>query len=100
MYHKTQFILLVLLSIFDAMTTVYFLEYTGMVEGNPIVAYLLEKFGYLGALVFSKICMLIIIAWTLYQDEVDKSKFVEYGMWFLVTYYIFVVTWNLIGIIA
>ena len=101
MIYKPQFIALVILSILDALTTIYLLEFTtNSYEANPIVAYLLNQIGYLGALVITKagVLGLLYYLFTRYKEDCTHW-FIEYGTWFMITYYIFVVTWNIIGII-
>lgn len=98
MHHKTKFILLVILNILDIFSTVYFLEFNIFSEGNPLMAYLLDKFGYIGMLL-PKIGFLSILGYSLASHDVKKSKIVNYSLWLLVIMYVFVVTWNIGSII-
>ena len=50
---KLLFFIVVILNILDVGTTITFLEYDISEEGNPLMVWVLEKFGYLG-MFFSK----------------------------------------------
>ena len=98
MEHKRDYIFLFILNILDILTTITFLEYSIASEGNPLMAYILNKFGYTG-LVGSKFIFLgflgLLLAKDKYREEIRESKSVKFCMRFLILAYIFVVVLNL-----
>lgn len=100
MIYKPQFIILAILQVLDIISTIYFLEYTFLVEGNPLALILLSNFGYIG-LIIPKI-MILGLFYYLFTKHKEECKhwFIKYGTWFMITFYVFVVTWNVIGIIT
>lgn len=97
MHHKIEFILLTIFNILDILTTIYFLEFTPLMEGNPLGIFLIEKFGYLG-IVVPKLILLIMLGYYLLGEDVKNSRIAKYEIRLIVLLYFGVVLYNIAGI--
>ena len=94
MYHKNEFIILIILNTLDVLSTIYFLEFNIGREANPLGVYLLEKFGYPG-LVYMKFISLGFLGFLLTGEDAKDSKIAKYSVWFSIFAYVLVVSWNI-----
>ena len=98
MEHKREFIFLFILNVLDIITTITFLELNLASEGNPLMLYVLDSFGYFG-LIASKVIFLGFLGFLLTKEsdreKIRNSKVAKYGLRFLVLVYTFVIIINL-----
>ena len=91
---KYLFILIVLLNILDVATTITILELGIAEEVNPIVKYLLDTMGYFG-MALSKVAFLGFLGyWLVKAADSDITRFVVAGMYFLIVFYVGIVSFN------
>ena len=97
MNHKREFILLCIFNILDVLTTIYFLEFTTLLEANPLGILLLQHFGYIG-IIIPKLIFLGMLGYALMGEDTKHSKVAKYGMRIAVLAYLGVVIYNVVGI--